>query len=399
MLTSTQIQKYAEVLLWGIKAARKKTFKKNEIVLLRFDPPGLSLAEAVHGLLLEHGFNPVVRPGGSSVMEHNFYARAGKAQLAFVAPGEKELMEKVNASIYIHAPESLTHLSDIDPKKIGTALLARKFLRDITQKREAEGSYSWTLCLYPTIELSRKAGMTIKAYANQVVKACYLDREDPVKEWNTIYREVAAIKEWLNSMHAISYRIESDKIDLVIRPGERRKWVGVSGHNIPSFEIFMSPDWRGTEGRYYADQPSYRSGNLVEGVRLTFKKGSVVESGAERGEDFLKKQLAMDKGACKVGEFSLTDRRFSRISRFMANTLYDENFGGLFGNCHLAVGSSYADSYDGDTEELTKDMKKELGFNDSALHWDLVNTEKKTVTANMPDGSKRVIYENGMFKC
>ena len=82
----------------------------------------------------------------------------------------------------------------------------------------------------------------------------------------------------------------------------------------------------------------------------------------------------------------------------MANTLYDENHGGRYGNCHLALGLSYSDTFDGDPSELTKDLKKDLGFNDSALHWDLVNTEKKRVTAFLKTGREKVIYEEGMFK-
>ena len=83
----------------------------------------------------------------------------------------------------------------------------------------------------------------------------------------------------------------------------------------------------------------------------------------------------------------------------MASTLYDENYGGRHGNCHLAVGASYTDTYDGDPAELTREMKERLGFNDSALHWDLVNTEKKVVTAHLASGKKVVVYENGMFRC
>jgi aminopeptidase len=66
-------------------------------------------------------------------------------------------------------------------------------------------------------------------------------------------------------------------------------------------------------------------------------------------------------------------------------------------NCHIALGTSYSDTYDGDTSTLTKKIKSKLGFNDSALHWDLVNTEKKQVTAYLKDGKKTVIYENGKF--
>ncbi len=81
----------------------------------------------------------------------------------------------------------------------------------------------------------------------------------------------------------------------------------------------------------------------------------------------------------------------------MADTLFDENFGGKYGNCHLAVGSSYSDTYAGKMADLTRELKKKLGFNDSALHWDLVNTEDKTVTAHLESGEKRIIYERGIF--
>jgi aminopeptidase len=136
----------------------------------------------------------------------------------------------------------------------------------------------------------------------------------------------------------------------------------------------------------------------VEGVKLEFKKGKVVKASAVKGENFVIRQLSMDKGACRVGEFSLTDRRFSRINKFMANTLFDENYGGRYGNCHVALGASYSDTYDGNPSELTKDKKRKLGFNDSALHWDLVNTEKKRVTAHLSSGSRVIVYENGVFK-
>jgi aminopeptidase len=118
---------------------------------------------------------------------------------------------------------------------------------------------------------------------------------------------------------------------------------------------------------------------------------------AASGENFVKQQLRMDHGADKVGEFSLTDKRFSRINRFMANTLFDENFGGRQGNCHIALGSSYSNTYSGDAKKLNLSLKQKLGFNESALHWDLVNTEKKRVTAHLKSGEALVIYENGRF--
>ncbi len=398
MLTDVQLERYADVLIWALKVARKNPFKRNDTILIQYNPAAIRLSEILYDRILDMEMNPVQRMGLTINMERGFYEKANNRQLVFLTPGDRDLYGSINGRIFLHAPDALTHLKDVDPAKIGKALVARKPLRDIMNKREEKGHYSWTLCTLPTEELAKQAMMTHDEYARQIIKACYLDFDDPISQWQKILTEVRNIKKWLNSLIMKSIHIDSKSVDLTITPGAKRIWIGISGHNIPSFEIFTSPDWRGTEGRYFANLPSFRSGNYVEGVRLMFKKGTVGVVEAETGEDFAKKQLAMDKGARRVGEFSLTDKRFSRIDRFMADTLFDENHGGEYGNCHVALGSSYTVTYDGNPSKLTKEKKKEMGFNDSALHWDLVNTEDKTVTAHLASGKKIVIYENGMFK-
>ena len=398
MLTDTQLKRYADVLLWGLTTARSKPFKRGDVVLVRFNLDAIRLAEILESRILEMGLNPVRRMNPTPAMEKNFFSLANRRQLVFDPPGEAALYRNLNGSIFLHAPASITHLSTIDPKKISRFTLSKKFLRDILEEREQAGLFSWTLCMLPTAELAQHAGLADGDYAKQIVKACFLNRRDPVEQWKAVFKNAAAIKQWINSMAVKYYHIESATIDLKITPGERRKWIGISGHNIPSFELFVSPDWRGTSGVYFADQPSYRSGNLVKGVTLTFKKGVAVAVDAQSGSDFVKKQLKMDRGASRLGEFSLTDKRFSKINRFMANTLFDENFGGRWGNCHVALGASYADTYSGDVQSLDKEKKARLGFNDSALHWDLVNTEQKRVVAHLTDGRRTTIYENGCFK-
>jgi aminopeptidase len=102
--------------------------------------------------------------------------------------------------------------------------------------------------------------------------------------------------------------------------------------------------------------------------------------------------------ANKVGEFSLTDRRHSRITKFMAHTLFDENTGGPFGNTHIALGMAYHDCYDGDPGTVTKEQWVEMGYNDSSVHTDMFSTTDRTVTATLPDGSEKVIYKDGQFQ-
>ena len=397
MFTDKQLERYADVLWWGLSTARTSSFKKDDIVLIRYHRPALKLAEILYARLLARGFHPVQRMGPTTTMERQFYLLSSNKQLAFLPPGEKTLMSQINGSIFLYAPESITHLSDIAPDKIGKAAVAQKELRDILNRREANGSFSWTLCMYPTTELAAQAGLSMTDYTRQIIKACFLNKTAPVTAWRHVYKNAQSIKKWLNSLEVEFFHVESENIDLQVTPGNNRQWVGISGRNIPSFEIFTSPDWRGIRGKYYADQPSYRSGNRVKGIRLEFAGGRAVKIEADVGERFVKNQLKIDQGADKLGEFSLTDKRFSRIDRFMANTLYDENYGGKNGNCHIALGSSYSNAYAGDSRKLTPARKRKLGFNESALHWDLVNTEKKRVTAHLKSGKIISIYENGRF--
>ncbi|MCX7678537.1 MAG: aminopeptidase [Spirochaetes bacterium] len=397
MLTNEQLDKYADVILWGLFTSRPKPFRKYDVILLRYDHDALPLAERVFMRLIEMKMNVIPRSLLTPTMERAYYEYSDSRLRSFVGLWDKNLFEAMNGNIFLSAPQSLTHLKDIDPQKITEVARARKKLREIMERREEKGLVGWTLCTLPTRELAKQAKLSLNEYTTQIVKACFLDEKDPVSRWKEIYTHAGEIKKWLTAMKINKVRIESKHCDLEITIGHARRFLGISGHNIPSFEIFTSPDWRGARGKFFANLPTYRSGNYVRDVSLYFEKGTIAKAEAKEGNEFLQKMISMDKGANKIGEFSLTDKRFSRIDRFMADTLFDENFGGKFGNCHIAVGASYSDTFNGKTALLTPSIKKKLGFNDSALHWDLVNTEDKIVTATLSNGKTRVIYEKGSF--
>lgn len=397
--TKVQNEKYADVMIWALEAARRNgKFKPYDTVLLRSDLSALPLARALYAKLLARRCQVIMRFNAPEDFSKTFYLHADDKQLAFIAPGEKEFQSGINGLISVRAPEDLTHLKQVDPSRIAKSAVAHKPLREILDVREQKGLFSWTLCNYPTEELAKRAGLSVKEYANQVARACFLNEKDPVKKWQEVTRQITEIGKWLSSLPIKTLRVETQNMDFEVLLGEKRKFIAGGGCNVPSFEIFTSPDWRGTRGVYFADLSSYRSGNYVKGVRLEFEKGRAVKADAQQGAEFVRKMLAMDKGAAQIGEFSLTDRRFSKITKFMADILYDENFGGKYGNCHVAVGSSYADTFAGAQGKLDKKTKEKLGFNDSSLHWDLINTENKTVTACLKDGSKHVIYEKGQFR-
>jgi len=245
--------------------------------------------------------------------------------------------------------------------------------------------------------MAAEAGMGLEEYWQQIVHACFLDADDPIARWREVGQRLDETRERLNALDIERVHVQGEDVDLRVSMGEQRRWLGGRGRNIPSFEIFTSPDWRGTEGWIRFNQPLYRYGNLVKGIRLAFAEGRVTEASAEENEPILKEMIATE-GADRVGELSLTDRRFSRITRFMAHTLYDENVGGPFGNTHIALGRSYQDAFAGDPAELKAEDWERLGFNNSSVHTDIVSTTDRTVTAQLRGGGERVIYRDGEFQ-
>jgi aminopeptidase len=331
-------------------------------------------------------------------MSREFYEIASEEQIKFFP--EKFLkgrIEQIDSSISIISENNPFELKGVDGKKIMLSGKTFKPYMEWKEKKENEGKFSWTLALYPTLAKAQEAGLSLEEYWEQVTRACFLDDKNPVNKWREVVGEIDKLKEKLNKMEIKNLYIKSKNIDLKIAIGKDRKWLGGRGANIPSFELFITPDYRFTEGKICFDMPLYRYGNLIKDIELVFKNGEVVEYKASTGLDILKSMIESDFGSRRVGEFSLTDKRFSRINKFMAETLYDENFGGEYGNTHIALGSSYKDSYAGDIEKLNKKEWDDLGFNDSSVHTDIISSEDREVFAELYDGQRKLIYKEGVF--
>ncbi|MFA6533043.1 MAG: aminopeptidase [Patescibacteria group bacterium] len=390
------LENYAKVMI-DFALGKGKGVKAGQVVYLQYDSEALPLALAVYKRILEKGAYPMVK-GIEESFQKAMYENASDDQLKFF-PKEytKALVNTIDHRIYLIAPTNPFLLKDIDPKKVmvsnsGDKRLLRKWLFE----KEDQGKLTWTLCLYGTEGMAREAGLSIKDFWNEIINACYLGSEDPILTWKRTFEQINELKTKLNSLPVDTYHMISEKTDLYIKLGEKRIWQGGGGANIPSFEIFTSPDWRGVNGKIFFNFPLYRYGNIIKNIQLEFKNGLVVKATADKNEKLLREMISQ-KNANKIGEFSLTDKRFSKISKFMANTLYDENFGGDFGNSHLAVGTSYHDCYNGDVKKMGEKDWESLGFNESVEHCDIINTNEKTVEAIFIDGSKMVIYKNGNF--
>jgi aminopeptidase len=394
------LERYADILV-NYALGGGQGIKKGDVVHLIAYEIAKPLYRELKTAILKAGGHVIgdYRPdsGDRFPLDRDFFVNAKDHQLDFFPEKyARGLVEQVDHSIFVISEVDKHELEDVDPKKIMRRGLAWKPYMDWRNDKENKGKYTWTLALYGTEAEAKEAGLSLKEYWRQIIKACFLDKKDPISEWKKVYKELEKTRVKLNNMPIEKMHVEGEDVDLWIHLGKKRKWMGGSGRNIPSFELFTSPDWRGTNGWIRFNQPLYRYGSLIEGIELHFKDGKVVKSSAKKNEKVLK-EMIKTQHADKVGEFSLTDKRFSRITKFMAETLFDENIGGPYGNTHIALGRSYHDCYMGDPGELSPEDWSELGFNDSSVHTDIISTSNRTVTAFMTDGSSKVIYKGGIF--
>ena len=392
------LEKYADVLV-NFALNQGKGIRKGEIVFLQVPECAKPILKSLIKAVLKVGGNCIVdySPEG---LAKEFYDNADEKQLNFFP--DKFLKGKVKQAdhfLSIISTINPRELQKINPKKIMARQKAFKPYMEWRNEKENKGKFSWTLGLYGTEQMAKEAGLSLEEYWNQIIKACYLREKNPVEKWKSVSKEINGIISKLNKIPIEKMHIktlDSDNIDLIVGIGKNRRWLGGRGNNIPSFEIFISPDCRITTGRIKFNQPLYRYGSLVKGISLEFKKGKVVKANAKSGENILKEMIKVEN-ADKIGEFSLTDIKFSKINRFMAETLFDENIGGSYGNSHIALGNAYKDSYTGNPAKVSKAKWKEMGYNESAIHTDIISTENKEITAFLEDGSRKVIYRNGHF--
>ena len=405
--SDTILKKYADVLV-NFALGGGKGIKKGEVVRVSCSESAKPLYIAVCNAIVDAGGHVIAHYGPDdehgdkrrniSVSRH-FYENAKPHQLDFFPKKYlKGLVDQMDHSLFILAEKDPHALKGVDGKKIMRRGLALKPFMDWRHAKEWNNKFTWTIALYGTPAMAKEAGLSEKEYWDQIIKACFLDEKDPIAKWKSVYREIEKYRSRLNALSPKINRLHAvgPDMDLWIKLGEKRNWLAGSGRNIPSFEIFTSPDWRGTNGWVKFKQTLYRYSNKNTGIELEFKNGLVVRSKAKTNEKLLKEMIAT-KDANKIGEYSLTDKRHSRITKFMAETLFDENMGGPYGNTHLALGMSYRDTFRGDVSRLTTKQAEALGFNDSSVHTDIISTTRRTVTAHLKNGSTKVIYKDGKF--
>jgi aminopeptidase len=279
-----------------------------------------------------------------------FFREANEDQLNFFPDLLAREIEYFDAVLSIGGDENTKYLSGIDPKRMAVRGKVNSPINQRFMERAGAGELRWCFTRFPTQAHAQDAGMSLSDYEEFVYSAELLNEPDPVAGWRKVHDEQQHIIEFLEAHDEI--HITAPGTDVRYSVGGRT-WINADGQkNFPDGEVFSAPVEDSVNGVVSFSYPAIFQGNEVEGIRLTFEEGKVVEGTATKGQELLNTMLDMDAGARYLGEvaFGLN----YNIQRFSRDILFDEKIGGTM---HMAIGRAYPETG---------------GKNQSGLHWDMI---------------------------
>ena len=374
-----------------------------QIVTVSSEPGKEPLARAVAGAAYRRGAKFV----DLRVFDLHFKrARALHADpdtLGFVPPWYGETMlalgEHRCAAISLTGPEEPHIMDGVDPARLGKDMLPR--LRESNEVLNAR-TLNWSVVPCPTLGWAKLVHPEIEPDAalerlwTEIAHVCRLDEDDPIAAWRARLDRLVATTARLGELDLDSLHFEGPGTNLVVGllPGTR--WlaarlttVGGIVHvpNIPTEEIFTSPDPERVDGIVTATKPLYNGGVVIDGLRVRFEGGRAMEIEADHGAGALRTLAARDPGAARLGEVALVDResRIGSLETVFCDTLLDENAAS-----HIALGEGFAFALD----EAHADR-----VNHSDIHIDfMIGSAEVSVTATTRDGLTLPLLRDGAWQ-
>ena len=295
----------------------------------------------------------------SSELSRGYMDAATNATLDLFPQHQMDAIKASDVLFRFRSPSNTRTFAGVDPKRLmRRQKTTNPISEEVLKKR-------WCLTLHPNQALAQEAKMSLTDYQDFVYGATLLD-------WEKEAKLMRKLRDKLQEHSTI--RFVGKETDLKAST-KGRLWVSSEGtHNMPSGEVFTSPVEKTVEGHIYFDIPFLYAGTEVEGVRLEFKNGKVINHSAEKGQDALDAALNVDDGARYLGEMAIGTNR--GIQQYTLNMLFDEKIGDTI---HCALGNAYSEC---------------KGTNQSAVHVDIIK--------NMKDDGKIlagdfIIYDKGKY--
>ena len=313
---------------------------------------------------------------------------------------------KKNAAFLMLSTEFPGYFADVPSENMTTASLKTRTSKPLYKLKQLTNEISWCIAVIPNKIWAKEKFPDLSeddAYNEYFKLMCHctmVDRENPIEEWDKFLDRQRSLVRALNDLQITKmHYTNSLGTDLVIGLSPDALWqcAGYEGSdvivNMPTYEVFTSPDYRLTEGIVYASKPLMYGGALVDKFWVKFKDGKVIDYDAEVGKEILKGIIESDEYSCFLGECALVDKNtaIAQTNFVYGETCLDEN-----ASCHIALGDAFPECLKG-AEDESIDERRERGLNHSDNHVDfMIGTDDLNIVAETKNG-EILIFKNGEF--
>ena len=268
-------------------------------------------------------------------------------------------------------------LGDLDGDRVGRARPIELIKR--VGELTSDQPNNWCVISYPN------AGWAETVFGEPDVErlweamghAVRLDEPDPIAAWDEHVQKLQGRADALNRNNFDAVRFRGPGTDLTIGLLPESNWGGGGDEtnwgqryiaNVPTEEVYTTPDWRRTEGTVRSTRPLSLNGAMIRDLEVRFEGGRAVEVNASSGADVVRGEMSSDDGADCLGEVALVtgDSRVADTGITFFDTLFDENV-----TCHIAYGFAYPERIDGG-KDIPPDDRRARGFNYSVVHTDFM---------------------------
>lgn len=329
---------------------------------------------------------------------------AARDTLGYVPPwiGQRTLAlgDAHAARISLSGPAAPHALDGVDPEVVGLDMLPR-IPESMTVVNDRTTNWTivpaptrdWAMLVHPRLE---PAAALERLWA-EIAHICRLDEPDPSAAWKTRFDELIRVAAGLTDRRLDLIHLEGPGTDLRVGLLPSSHWIaasmetvdGIVHHaNLPSEEVFTTPDPERVEGTVTATKPLFTSGTTVSGLRVSFEDGRAVRIDADEGAEVVRGLAARDEGAVRLGELALVDRegRIGPLGTVFYDTLLDENAAS-----HIALGAGYQSGIDDDGDRAR--------VNTSQIHVDfMIGSEEIAVTGVQRDGGRVPLLREGRWQ-
>jgi aminopeptidase len=328
---------------------------------------------------------------------------------AWAEKRQQVLADEAWASLSLFGPTEPLQQASLDPERVAVVRRASLPLRRIQQDASRANRAPWCVGALPTPKWARMVfpdASPEQAEAllwEEICTILELGAEDPSAVWREKARVIALREQRLAELQVAKLLIRGPGTDLEVQCLERGVWCGgssatVAGQvffpNLPTEEVFTTPDYRRTSGRVAVTRPVEVFGVSVTGAWFRFEDGRVVEYGAEEHVEQLDAFFEFCPHARFAGEIALVDgdSPIARSGRTFFCILYDEN-----ASSHLALGGGYPLALPGGTE-MSEEQLRAQGVNVSLLHTDfMIGSDETEVIAVTRGGEEVLLMRGGRF--